>query len=84
MRVEIGKMEGQIEVQIKQMEREIKEERGKGRVQAAGFETERTEARAQIKQKEHELVRLEEDKRALEKNLKAADEELSNVKNRYK
>ena len=66
------------------MEREIKEERGKGRVQAAGFESERMEARAQIKQKEHEIVRLEEDKRAIEKNLKALEEELFNVKDRYK
>jgi hypothetical protein len=40
------------------MEKEIKHERAKVRVQAAEFETERTEARAQIKQKEHELVRL--------------------------
>ena len=40
------------------MTREIKEERAKVRSQAEGFETERTEARTQIKQKEHELVKL--------------------------
>ena len=55
----------EIDTEISLMEREIREERAKGKMQAAEFETERTETRSQIKQKEYERVRLEEDKRAL-------------------
>ena len=70
--------------QIREMEREIKEERGKARRQEVQFESVRVEATAQSKLREQERARLEEDKSAIERNLKAVEEELSNVKDRYK